>query len=77
VCAQGIGQDRTVCLEEINGISDLVDLQRSVGQQGHVAYAETDDLNGVLAAQSVPHQYQVVDEGEDEEGQEGRDSLVS
>lgn len=67
VFAQVIGPDGTVRLEQINGISDLVDLQSRVGQQGRVAYAEADDLNGVFAAQSVPYQYQLVDKGEDEE----------
>ena len=74
--AQGVGQDGIVRLQEIDGVSDLVDLQRSVGQQGRVTYAEADDLNCVLAAQGVPYQDEFVDEGEDEEGEEGRDGLV-
>jgi hypothetical protein len=76
VLTQRVGQNGIVCFEEIYGVPDLVDLERRVCQQRRVAYAETDDLNRVFAAQSIPHQYEFVDEGEDKEGQEGRDGLV-
>lgn len=74
--AHRIRQNGAVLLQEINGVSDLIDLQRSVGQQGRVAHAEADDLNSVLNAQRVPDQDHLVDKGKDEKGEEGRDRLV-
>lgn len=55
---------------------DLVDLDRRVDQQGQVGDANTNDLNGILEAEGVPNEQQLVKETEDEERQEGRNGLV-
>ena len=74
--AQAVGQDGAVGLQEVDGVTDLVDLEGRVRQQGRVAYAQADDLDSVLAPQGVPNEHQLVDEGEDEEGEEGGDGFV-
>lgn len=63
-------------LQDLDGLPDLVHLDGGVDEQGHVGDGHTDDLDGVLHAQGVPHDHDLVQEAEDEECEEGGDGLV-
>jgi len=62
--------------QDVDGVADLIDLDGRVDEDGQVGEGEADDLNRVLHTQRVPDKYQLVQEGEDEERQEGRDGPV-
>jgi len=62
-----------VIVELADGIADLIVLDGGVDQHGNVERAQSDDLNGVLEAQGIPHQGELKDEAENEEGEIGGD----
>lgn len=73
----GLGDlERSVYAEDIQRDLNLLDLQRGVDHQSQVGNADTDGLNGVLHAQRIPDDDELVEETEDEEGEEGWDSFV-
>jgi hypothetical protein len=54
----------------------LIHLDSRVNHEGEVREADTNDLNSVLLAESIPYDYQCIQETENEKRQEGRDCLV-
>jgi hypothetical protein len=54
----------------------LIHLDSCVNHKGEVREADTNDLDGVLLAESIPYDYQCIQETENEKRQEGRDCLV-
>lgn len=62
-------------MENFQSIANLVDLNSSVYHEGQVCNANANDLNGVLHAQRIPHDDQLVQESEDEEGEESGNRL--
>lgn len=59
----------------LEGVVDLIALYGCVDKNGHVHGHDADDLNGVLRAESIVHEQQLVHEAENEEGEVGWDSL--
>src|SRR3569833_355571 len=72
----GFQLDGAPVLQLRHGVLDLVDLDGRVDQDGHVGGADADDLNRVLHPQGIPHEDQLVQVGEEEEGEDGRVRLV-
>lgn len=62
-------------LQNGDGLIHLVDLNRGVDHESEVRDAYSDDLNGILDAQSVPYKDELVKKAEDEERKESRDRL--
>ncbi len=56
-------------------VTDLINLNGSVDEKREVRDAKSDDLNGVLCLEGIPHQQEFVDEAEQEQAEEGRDRL--
>lgn len=54
--------------EGINSFLDLSYLYAGVNEHASVVEAKSDDLNGILCAQRIVDQDQLVQEAEDEEG---------
>ena len=52
-----------------DGLSDLIHLHRRVDHHAQVVQAYPNHLDGILQAQRIPHQHQLVYEPEDENGQ--------
>jgi hypothetical protein len=65
--------DESLLVQRVCGIFDLVKLDGSVDENAHVVDDESDDLNGVLQPQGVPHEPQLVKVAEHEDGQVGGD----
>jgi hypothetical protein len=63
--------DKTALAQLIGGLLDLVVLDGSVDENADVVDDEADDLNGVLQAQGVPHEPQLVYVSKHEDGQVG------
>lgn len=68
-----LGLDKILVVELVDCGVDLFYLDRSIDQQSHVTHAKTDDLNGVLHAQCIIDQHELVDETETVKGEEGGD----
>ena len=49
--------------------ADLIQLDGSIHQHSYIVDAESDDLNGVLQPQRIPHQYDLIQESENEESE--------
>lgn len=58
-----------------NSVIDLIILDCSVDKHTQIVAAESDNLNCVLESQGIVHQYQLVQETEDEEGEVCWDGL--
>ena len=50
------GINKVALVQLISGVSDLVELDRGINEDTGVVDDETDDLNGVLQAQRIPHE---------------------
>jgi hypothetical protein len=70
------GSEGVLGTENIEGLLNLIDLDGGVNHEGEVREADTNDLNGVLLAESIPNDNECVKETENKERQESRDSLV-
>jgi hypothetical protein len=68
-----LGLDKILFVELVDCGVDLLNLDRSIDQQSHVTHAKTDDLDGVLHAQCIIDQHELVDETETVKGEEGGD----
>lgn len=61
--------------KNLNGLVDLVNLDRGVDHKSKVGEAHSNNLNGVLLTESIPDNDQGVQETEDEQSQEGGNGL--
>ncbi len=68
-----VGGDEVLVVEDLCGVSDLVVLDGGVDHDADVVDDEADDLDGVLQAQGVPDEEQLVQVGEHEDGEVGGD----
>lgn len=58
-----------ILVQRVCSILDLIELDGGIYENTHVVENEPDDLNGVLQAQGVPDEEQLVDVAEHEDGQ--------
>lgn len=65
--------DFFVSLEFVDGIVDLIILYGRIDQHGQIERTQANNLNCVFQSQSIPHQRELIDEAEDEEGEVGGD----
>lgn len=75
-CGRHFRSEGAVFTENIKSLFDLIDLDGGINHEGEVGKADTNDLNGVLLAESIPNDNESVEKSENKERQEGRDSLV-
>src|SRR5690242_4562444 len=68
-----VGGNEVLVVEDLGGVSDLVKLDGGVDHDTDVVHDEADDLNGVLEAQGVPDEEQLVEVAEHEDGKVGGD----
>lgn len=61
--------DESALVQLVGGVPDLVELDRSIDENTDVVDDETNDLNGVLQAQSIPDKPQLVEVTEHEDGE--------
>jgi hypothetical protein len=68
-----LGLDKRLPVQLIGGVSDLVELDGGVDENADIVDDESNDLNRVLQSQSVPHEPELVQVAEHEDGKVGGD----
>lgn len=76
LCRGDVWRKSVVRLKDIKGLGNLIHLDSGVNHEGEVREADTNDLNSVLLAESIPYDNQCIQETENEKRQEGRNCLV-
>lgn len=66
-----VGSDLTRYVQDVDSTIDLVVLDCSIDEQTEIVETESNDLNCVFQAQSVPDERKLVDESENEKGEVG------
>jgi len=61
--------DEAVILEDCNSIVDLVELDAGIDENADIVKDKPDDLDGILLAQGIVYEDELVDEAEHEDGE--------
>lgn len=68
-----VTRDKGAVVEVVGRVFDLIELNAGIDENADVVDDDSDDLNGVFEAQGIPHEYQLVDVAEHEDGEKGGD----
>jgi len=66
-----VARNKGAIVEVVGRVPDLVELDAGIDENADVVDDDSNDLNGVFEAQGIPHEHQLVDVAEHEDGEKG------